>query len=72
MSVEGPVLSEASSTLLALERLFSSVVADMSHQRPFLSEASQAELTDIRFLFTMCPLMHLQSILKKTKMFLGI
>lgn len=67
MSIESPMLSEATSTLHALERLFSSVMADMSHQRTFLSEASQAELTHVRFLITMGPLMHLQSILSKTK-----
>lgn len=67
MPIESPVLSKASVALWALERFLSCVMADMSHQRAFLPEASQAELTHIRFLIPMSPLMHLQGILSKTK-----
>lgn len=67
MPIEGPVLSEASAALWALERLLSGVMADMSHQRTFLPETSQAELAHVRFLITMGPLMHLQGILGPDK-----
>lgn len=67
MPIKSSVLSKASIALWALERLLSGVMAYMSHQRTFLPEASHAELTHIRFLVTMGPLMHLQGILRKTK-----
>ncbi len=66
MAIKSPVLSKASLALRALERLLSGVMADVSHQRTFFPEASQAELTHVRFLITMSPLMDLQGILKKT------
>lgn len=67
MPIESPVLGKASPALWALERLLSGVMADVSHQRAFLSEASQAELTHIRFLITVGPLVHLQRVLGKKK-----
>lgn len=67
MPIESPVLSKASVALRALKRFLSGVMADMSHQRTFLPEASQAELANIRFLITMSPLMNLQGILSNTK-----
>lgn len=57
------MLSKAPSTLWAFKRLLSSVMANMSHQRTFLPESSQAELTHIGFFLTMSSLMHLQCIL---------
>lgn len=66
MSIERPMLGKTPATLWTFERLFSSVMADMSHQRTFLPEASMAELTHVGFLITMSPLMHLQGILSKT------
>lgn len=65
MPVESPVLGETAAALWALERLFSSVVADVSHQGSFLAEASHAVLTDVRLLVAMGPLMHLQGILRR-------
>lgn len=63
--IESPVLGKAAVALWAFERLFSGVVADVSHQGAFLAEASGAELTDVRFLVAVGPLMHLQGILSK-------
>lgn len=67
MPIESPVLGKAAPALWAFERLLSGVMADVSHQRAFLPEASQAELTHIRFIFPVGPLMHLQGILSNTK-----
>lgn len=73
MPIKSPVLGEATMALWALERLFASVVADVSHQRSFLPEASHAVLTHVRFLIPVGPLMHLQGILgKKKKMSLSL
>lgn len=69
MPIESPVFSKASSALWALERLLSGVMADMSHQRTFLPEASQAELTHVRFLITVGPLVNLQGVLSNKKRF---
>lgn len=67
MPIKGTMLRKAPIALWAFERLLSSVMADMSHQRAFLPEASHAELTHVRFLITMGPLMHLQGILRKMR-----
>lgn len=65
MAVESPVLSEAAVALWALERLFSGVVADVSHQGAFLAEAPHAVLADVRLLVPVGPLMYLQSVLRR-------
>lgn len=67
MPIESPVLSKASGTLWAFERLLSGVVANVSHKGTFLPEASQAELTHVRFIVAVGPLMHLQGVLSKTE-----
>lgn len=67
MPIKSPVLCKASIALRALKGLLSGVMTYMSHQRTFLPEASHAVLTHVRFLVTMGPLMHLQSILRKMK-----
>lgn len=70
MPIKSPVLCKASIALGALERLLSGVMTYMPHQRTFLPEASHAVLTHVRFLVTMGPLMHLQSVLRKMKRYL--
>lgn len=65
MPVEGAMLSKATATLVALERLLARVVADVAHQGALFPEALVAELADVGLLVKMGPEMDLLGVLRE-------